>query len=381
MSDDSSSDLTSMISPELPGNIRVAVLRDGRIEKFPENDRKPGKAGSVTKLFTAALLIDETLRAGLSLDTPVTTVLNWLPSPFQKVTLRHLLSHQAGLRDWLPTDPPEPFDETAFFTEPGQIFSYSNPGFALLGGVIEKLTGHPFRDELHRRVILPSRMRDTGFLDEEGPAGGLVATTADLARGARWLIERSDLLVEMMTLGVGVPSRSGQRAGAGCFLFERDGILFFEHQGMVDGTVSLLRVAPQLNFAVAVLTTEETAPESVADVILENDLGMIPVTPPSFRFRRVDPGEFDRFTGSYANLPRRTRIFTTGDQIFLQRGGTALPLVWNGDDRLAIPLPLERRSPDVPIIFQKETSRAEYLYPFGSLRAVRRLEGMVAGKN
>ncbi len=369
---DSSSDLTTTIPPEHPANIRVAVLRDGHIEKLPDGDRKPDKVGSVTKLFTAAVLIDLALGTGLSLETPVTAVLDQLPVEFQRVTLRHLLSHQAGLRDWLPTDPPGAFDRTAFFTSPGHTFSYSNPGFALLGGVIETLSGHPFRDELLRRVIVPSRMREAAFLDAEGPAGGLVATPADLARGARWLMERTDLLLEMMTLGVVVPSRPGQRAGAGCFLFEREGVVFFEHQGMVDGVVSLLRVAPQLNFAVAVLTTEETAPESVADVIVENDLGMMPVTPPSFRLRRVDPGEFDRFTGDYANPPRRTRVFTTGDQLFLQRGGTALPLVWNGEDRLAIPLPLERRSPDVAVVFQKGTSRAEYLYPFGSLRAVKR---------
>lgn len=376
---DSSNALTTMLTPELPANIRVAVLRDGRIEKLPGNDRTPAKAGSVTKLFTAALLIGHAIAARVSLDTPVTSLLDGLSAEFQTVTLRRLLTHHAGLRDWLPSDPPEPFDTTAFFTEPGQVFSYSNPGFALLGAVIEKLSGHSFRDEFHHRIIVPSRMRDAGFLEAEGPAGGLVATTADLTRGARWLMERPDLLVEMTTNGLVVPSRPGQRAGAGCFLYEREEVTFFEHQGLIDGTVSLLRIAPQLNFAVAVLTDENTAPESVADVIVENYLGMLSVTPPAFRMRKVEPEEFGRFTGAYANRPRRAEIFPTTDQLFLKRGGTALPLVWNGDDRLAVALPLKRRSPDVAVLFKQGTSRAEYLYPFGSLRAVRRLEGVPVG--
>ena len=192
-------------------------------------------------------------------------------------------------------------------------------------------------------------------------------------------MERPGLLVELATNGVSVPSRPGQRAGAGCFLYEREDVTFIEHQGLVDGQVSLLRIAPQLNFAVAVFTDENTAPESVADVIVENYLGMLPVTPPAFRMRKVEPEEFERFTGVYTNLPRRAEIFPTTSQLFLKRGGTALPLVWNGDDRLAIALPMKRRSPDVAVVFKKERSRAEYLYPFGSLRAVRRLEGVPAG--
>lgn len=376
---DSSNALTAMLTPALPAHIRVAVLRDGRIEKLPANDRTPAKAGSVTKLFTAALLIAHTLAARISLDTSVTTLLDDLPAEFRPVTLRRLLTHHTGMRDWLPSDPPQPLDATAFFTEPGQVFSYSNPGYALIGAVIEKLSGHPFREEFHHRIIVPSRMRDAAFFEAEGPAGGLVATTADLTRGARWLMERPDLLVEMTTNGLIVPSRPGQRAGAGCFLYDREDVTFFEHQGLIDGKVSLLRIAPQLNFAVAVFTDENTAPESVADVIVETYLGMLAVTPPAFRMRKVEPQEFGRFAGAYANLPRRAEIFPTTSQLFLKRGGTALPLVWNGDDRLAVALPMKRRSPDVAVVFQKETSLAEYLYPFGSLRAVRRLEGVSAG--
>ena len=150
---DSSNALTAILTPKLPANIRVAVLRDGRIEKLPGNDRMPGKAGSVTKLFTAAILIEQALAARISLDTPITSLLDRLPDEFKAVTLRRLLTHHAGLRDWLPTDPPEPLDATAFFTEPGQVFSYSNVGFGLLGEVIEKLSGHSLRDEFHHRII------------------------------------------------------------------------------------------------------------------------------------------------------------------------------------------------------------------------------------
>lgn len=374
---DSSNALTALLTPEIPANIRVAVLRDGQIEKLPGTDRRASPVGSVTKLFAAAILADLAAKAGVPLDRRVTDLLDGLPDDFPAVTLGQLLTHSAGLRDWLPSETDGRFDRSAFFTEPGRIFSYANPGYELIGRVIERLGGRTFANELLLRVVGPSRMRDAAFREADGPAGGLVATTADLARGARWLMESPERLALMSQATVDVPSRRGQRAGAGCFIHEREGLTFFEHTGAVDDTTALLRFAPSIGFAVAVLADGETAAESVADVIVENYLGMVPPTPPAFRLRKLEAHEFGRFVGTFENRPRRVEMFASG-QLFLKRGGSAIPVVWNGDDRLALAVPLRRRSPDIAVVFN-ETSRAEYLYPLGSLRALRRVDAVGDG--
>jgi CubicO group peptidase (beta-lactamase class C family) len=161
------------------------------VAAFGLADRESGRAatpdtpyqiGSVTKVLTAALLLRLRDRGLLRLDDPLS---RWLPpaalpagsTPLSAITLRHLLTHSAGL----PRDPVnrrdvdgvmQPYSvgdlygglrETHLRAPPGREWHYSNLGYALLGHVIERASGRPFEETLRRELLAPLGMRQTGI--------------------------------------------------------------------------------------------------------------------------------------------------------------------------------------------------------------------------
>src|SRR5437773_14756 len=125
--------------------------------------------GSITKVYTATLvmqLVDEGL---VSLDAPVRTYLPELKLPdeadAQAITVRHLLTHTSGIEGdhFVNTgrgdDCLERFVETCATLPqvfaPGRMFSYCNAGFVLLGRVVEKLRGETFDEVLKTKLLEP----------------------------------------------------------------------------------------------------------------------------------------------------------------------------------------------------------------------------------
>jgi D-alanyl-D-alanine carboxypeptidase len=219
------------------------------------------RAGSITKTFTATVVLQLVAEGRLRLDDPVEA---WLPGVVpdgQHITVRHLLNHTSGLYDLLRTLPLPP--DPAFldnrwrtwtaaelvqravanpptFREPGSAFAYSNTGYALLGQIIEKVTGRTYREETTRRISRPLRLPATwspgtatripgphphGYVpigpdgtepvlvdytrmnpSVMGAGGDIIATTRDLNRffaallGGRLL--PAHLLAEMQTPGI-----------------------------------------------------------------------------------------------------------------------------------------------------------------------------------
>ncbi|MEU3229083.1 serine hydrolase domain-containing protein [Nocardiopsis alba] len=176
---------------------------------------------------TAAMLLVES--GELDLDTDVTEYLDFAPpSSFDTpVTLRHLLTHTGGyeeryrgrtllddgevdLRARLTTDPPEQVHE------PGTVPSRSEYGYALVGHIIERVTGDTFEDHVRENVLDPIGMADSDFHQDtlydgdtrpsdgyetddsrptwfEGsasaPSGALSTTAVDMARFMLALLE------------------------------------------------------------------------------------------------------------------------------------------------------------------------------------------------
>lgn len=134
--------------------------------------------GSMDKQFTAVAIGQLIERGKLSLDTRLIDVLPDYPNKdaARKITIRHLLSHSAGLGmmferpgwDWkrpitrhaeffpLFADAPLEF-------EPGARSSYSNEGFAVLGAVVEKVSGQSWYDYVARHIFRPADMTRTGY--------------------------------------------------------------------------------------------------------------------------------------------------------------------------------------------------------------------------
>ncbi len=137
------------------------------------------RIGSVTKQFTAALVLQLVEAGEIDLDAPITRYLPDYPAAQGAVTIHQLLAHTGGIPEHLGRpgfadimrDPTAPEAFLAFFSglpldfEPGSDFAYSNSGYFLLGAIIERVTGQTYADALRQRLIEPLGLSDTGYQD------------------------------------------------------------------------------------------------------------------------------------------------------------------------------------------------------------------------
>ncbi|MGW4567523.1 serine hydrolase domain-containing protein [Streptomyces sp. NPDC004561] len=141
------------------------------------------RVGSVTKSFSAVVLLQLADEHRLALDSPVNRYLPGL-LPDDRITVRQVLSHRSGLYDYtddLFADSVAGFEavRNKVFTyrqlvalslkkprtnEPGAAYSYSNTNFVVAGMLIEKLTGHSVRTEYENRIFKPLKLRDTFYV-------------------------------------------------------------------------------------------------------------------------------------------------------------------------------------------------------------------------
>ncbi|WP_373518018.1 serine hydrolase [Pricia sp.] len=137
------------------------------------------RLGSITKQFTAALILQLVAEGKLKLDEPITAYLPDYPKANgNKITLHDLLTHTSGIPNY--TSFPKFFEERSrnpytveefvkVFADstlqfiPGETFAYSNSGYFLLGAIIEKVTGKSYEDQLEKRIFTPLKMNNSGF--------------------------------------------------------------------------------------------------------------------------------------------------------------------------------------------------------------------------
>jgi len=140
-------------------------------------DQKPMKvnttqmAYSMTKTFTAAAILQLVERGELSLDDGINRYLQ-NPPYSADITIRHLISHTAGIPNPIPLrwvhmpEDHEHFDEKAALakvlrdnpklrSQPGERYAYSNIGYWLLGQILEGITQRPYTDYIRERVLGP----------------------------------------------------------------------------------------------------------------------------------------------------------------------------------------------------------------------------------
>jgi len=131
--------------------------------------------GSTTKMFTAYTLLSLAEDGKVDIHKPIGNYIKGLSPGLSNVTAAQLISHTAGLED-LSTIPEQDWDyqsglgryvhsmnDSMLFTEPGDVFSYSNPGFDIAGYLIEVVSGKPYADAVDERVLRPLCMNNTTF--------------------------------------------------------------------------------------------------------------------------------------------------------------------------------------------------------------------------
>ncbi|WP_250005315.1 serine hydrolase [Actinoplanes sp. M2I2] len=304
----------AQVSARAP-SVAAAVVRDGRpvwLEGWGAVDgATPGgevqyRIGSITKTFVTLLVLRLRDEGRLALTDRLD---EHLPvSAAGDATVGSLLAHTSGLA----AEPPGPWWERSPGTlrpeladvlhdeprvhPPGERFHYSNPGFALLGALVERLRGRPWADALASEVLEPLGLTRTGLrpaaphargwavhpwadvlLPEPaqsygpmGPAGELWSTVDDLSRLAAFLIDgdervlRPESLAEMRSPSA-APEAGQWKAeyGLGTQLLRRGDRLLSGHTGSVPGFLATVWVSPTDGVgAVAVANTTAGLPIS-----------------------------------------------------------------------------------------------------------------------
>jgi CubicO group peptidase (beta-lactamase class C family) len=152
--------------------------RENRVPVTPET---VFDIGSITKQFTAAAILKLEMEGKLSVTDPVSRWLPDVPADKQAMTLHHLLTHSAGLRDVFGGDyEVAERDSLAgvilaseLLWAPGTRYRYSNAGYSLLGMVVEKASGMPYEAYLRQKLWGPAGMTRTGYAGVQWRPGEL----------------------------------------------------------------------------------------------------------------------------------------------------------------------------------------------------------------
>jgi CubicO group peptidase (beta-lactamase class C family) len=320
------------------------------------------RLGSVTKQFTAAsiLLLEE--RGKLSVADPLKKYMPDAPAAWDKITIRHLLTHTSGIPNFTgfadyqklepfpatPTELVARFRDKPLDFQPGEKWNYSNSGYVLLGYLIEKITGDTYEKFVTENIFTPLGMKDTGYDSNTaiiarradgyqiGPkgyqhagfvhmsiphaAGALYSTTEDLLKWEQGLFGGKVLqpaslekmttpFLENYAFGLTVETANGHKR--------------ITHGGGIEGFNTELEYYPEDKLTVVVLknvTGEVGAPE-VANKLAAVAHGEKVVLSNERKEMALDPAVLKRYVGAYQMEGGPTMLVTLeGSQLSAKLG-------------------------------------------------------------
>ncbi|TSJ44367.1 beta-lactamase family protein [Mucilaginibacter corticis] len=279
------------------------------------------RIGSITKTFTATLLMQLVEEGKVKLDDPaekyvpeVKTIAGYAADT--KFTLKQLASHTSGLK----REPDTPgFDvgpiekwqdklisllpKTAFNSKPDKQQMYSNIGFAILGLALERATGVPYIQMVQQRIFKPLHMNNSFFVitpdklphlaqgisnyreavadtvrpvtelagrGYKVPNGGIFTTIGDLSKFAISMMVKPYLLKASSLQQMQEVPKAGKNYGLGLAVFERT--KFMGHSGGVPGYTSVFFIDKDTRYAVILMynyNVYNTNPEKTAIDLLK----------------------------------------------------------------------------------------------------------------
>jgi CubicO group peptidase (beta-lactamase class C family) len=214
--------------------------------EVPNHNDTRYKVASITKSFTAVLVLMLAEDGKLALDAPVATYLpDYTGEGADRATLHHLLTHTSGRKNMetfgveMFTKPwssvygkPHSVDQIVreycsgpLVDEPGTSFDYDNGEFILLGQVIEAVTGKTYLEVLRERILVPLELDDSGMLDHAEVVPGL-ADTYSWNRDAQQLDKDSPMYIENWGAAGAMYSTVGDLSRFTKALFDFDLITF-----------------------------------------------------------------------------------------------------------------------------------------------------------
>ncbi len=377
------------------------------------------RVGSVSKPFTALLLMMLAEQGKIDLDAPIQTYLpEFQPknTTDKKITLRQIFAHRSGI----VREPPEGnyFDDRGVSLEttvkslngidlvypPEKITSYSNAAISVGGYVAERVLKKPFNDVIQERVLKPLGMSDSSFDPHASlrrrlpkalmwtyhgrefpapkwdfgmaPAGSLYSPALDQAKFLQFLLNRGETptgrLVQRETLEkmwtIAYP-KEGEKAGFGIgfFVSEFEGKKRVGHGGAVYGFATTLAALPDDDLGVIVCASRDVSnglTGRITDTLLRHFLALkAGKSPPAFETTTpVEPELAKKLAGTYQSKEKTLELYERGGHlwVFPPRTGQKIEVRKRGDalvfdDILGFGAKLEIH--EDTIVFGKDTYR------------------------
>ncbi|MGI4821659.1 MAG: serine hydrolase [Janthinobacterium lividum] len=332
--------------------------------KVPATADTRYRVGSLTKMFTATMIMQLIEEKKLTLATPLATFFPQLPNA-KTITIDQLLSHRSGLHDFATggaqlghktsAEMVTILSKTTPDFEPGAKFAYSNSNYVVLGYILEKLTKQAYAQALQKRIVARAGLQHTYYggkidpaqqeafsyerngagwklgpetdMSVPGGAGAIVSTAPDINRflealfGGKLVTAAS--LKEMETVR--------DKFGRGLIELPFNSHASYGHGGIIDDFRTMASYFPAEKLALVVCSNSGLG--SVDDVTV----GMLstyfnqPYKIPTFAASTFvpTPADLDRYAGSYASTQLPLKITMTKDGTTLKAqatGQSAFPL-------------------------------------------------------
>jgi CubicO group peptidase (beta-lactamase class C family) len=379
------------VRPTDPGAV-VAVVRDGRTiyqngwglanlsHAVPFKVDTRTNIGSTSKQFTAFAMLVLADQKKLSLDDDVRKHIPELKDFGQTVTIRNLLTHTSGYREFLNAlaltgrridfgdyiDRAEVIElikrQPALQNAPNAEFNYNNSGFSLLATIVERAGGKPFPEWMQENVFKPLGMTNTlvkatpgqiipnssqGYVAQPGGfreaqdigasmgAGGIYTTIADLAKWMRnfrtQTVGPRGFFEQMTTRNV-LTKGDTSAYGLGLFVDKWQGLTRVHHGGADIAHRSAFVYFPELDAGVIVQSNNagfnpDRYAAQIAEIYFEDRLTKTPAAPVAagpFDPARFDTTRFDAYAGKYELTEAKGFVLSftrRGRQLFTQATG------------------------------------------------------------
>lgn len=345
------------------------------------------RLGSTTKMFTAAALVALAEQGKLDLHVPVGSYVTGINATVGRVTADQLLSHQSGFFDEAPMFGSH--DETAlekevrswgdarFFTEPGKIFSYSNPGYWFAGFLIEHASKRTYADALGQIVFTPLGMKSTTLRPlvamtyplaqghEETPqgprvirpaannaaswpAGSIFSNVNDLSRFVIAFLNDGYIEGKPVLSPAVIRSLSTPRAkipggnvsyGYGLQIATERGFAVVSHGGSRAGYGSSIQMVPSKKFGVIAVANRtgiglRTSVERAMQIGLAS-LPALPRTDPTVAPAARAAAAVNAYAGTYSQGPRTIELLVRDGKLILRQNNREQSLAFSGEGLLA----------------------------------------------
>jgi CubicO group peptidase (beta-lactamase class C family) len=329
--------------------------------------------GSITKVWVTTIAMMLVEAGEIDLDAPVRT---YLPEfrvaddeATRSITVRHLLTHSSGIdaADYIPDDLGRGAGNIAAYVsrtanmpqlyEPGAMWSYCNPGFVVVGRIIECLTGKPFDDAFRSLLIEPLGLDRTALTVEEailhntaighfpdpaggqqkptagfllphalGPAGAtLLTTVSDSLAFARLHVDQgvaadgtklvgANVVAQMSAHEIDLPVPELGSSGLGWGRSDAPGALFLTHGGGSLGGQALMAVYPSAGTGFVAFANSAGGDRFL--LTLRSEVFEMLGTPfPDAYTGEGDPAPAARFAGTYRRFGTDLEIAAEGDDL------------------------------------------------------------------